>query len=90
MLSLQAIGHEGPLHITSRLDHCTEGLLLLAKSAGFAALYNHLQRSKTEGGEACVQKFYRALSLVPPPTGECCGRADGGSSNGRSGHCFGV
>lgn len=65
----QAIGYGGPLLITSRLDHCTEGLLVLAKDSESASLYNHLQKSVTKEGESCVKKHYRALSLKPPPTG---------------------
>jgi len=69
-MAMQAVGFDGPLHITSRLDHCTEGLLMLAKSSAFAALYNHLQRSVTNEGGPCVAKTYLALTKQPPPLGK--------------------
>ena len=68
-LILQAIGHGGPLLITSRLDHPTEGLVVLAKDSAFATMYMQLLKSSTGSGETCVKKHYRALSLQPPPKG---------------------
>ena len=49
-----------------RLDTCTEGLVVLGRSAAFVSAFNKLQ---LQGG---VQKYYRALTLRPPPTGLAC------------------
>ncbi len=60
---LQALEADAPLLSVHRLDACTEGLVVLGRSAAFVSAFNKLQ---LEGG---VQKYYRALTLRPPPTG---------------------
>lgn len=63
---MQALGREEPLYTTSRLDGCTEGVLVLGKTPAFVAAFNLLLR-----GDGAVQKRYRALSTRPPPLGQC-------------------
>ena len=65
VLSLQqALGQREPLLITHRLDACTEGIHVLAKTREFAGHFNGLIRLP-----GSVQKWYRALSAQPPPVG---------------------
>eukprot|EP00884_Botryococcus_braunii_P014797 jgi/Botrbrau1/23318/Bobra.0102s0055.1 len=60
----QALGRDEALYTTSRLDNCTSGLLVVAKSPAFVAAFNALLRD-----DAAVQKRYRALTRLPPPLG---------------------
>jgi 23S rRNA-/tRNA-specific pseudouridylate synthase len=52
-----------PLLATHRLDTCTEGLVVLGRTAAFVSAFNRLQLA------GAVQKFYRALTLGLPPQG---------------------
>ncbi|BDA46168.1 probable mitochondrial RNA pseudouridine synthase Rpusd4 [Coccomyxa sp. Obi] len=60
----QALGESSPLLSTHRLDTCTEGLVVLGRKRDFVAAFNELLRLP-----GAVQKFYRALTKSPPPTG---------------------
>ena len=63
---LQALDADAPLLSVHRLDACTEGLVVLGRSAAFVSAFNKLQL------EGSVQKYYRALTLRPPPIGPSC------------------
>ena len=63
---MQALKLAESLLATHRLDTCTEGLVVLGRTAAFVSAFNRLQL------EGAVQKFYRALTLGPPPTGVPC------------------
>ena len=60
----QAIGFPGTLLVTSRLDLCTQGVVVLGKSSSFVAHFNALIRQA-----GAVTKTYCALSAAPPPLG---------------------
>ena len=60
----QALGQTDPLLITHRLDACTEGIHVLAKTREFAGHFNGLIRLP-----GSIRKWYRALSAHPPPVG---------------------
>ena len=62
--SLQALKLSQPLLATHRLDHCTEGLVVLGRSGAFVSAFNKLLQQ-----EGAVQKYYRALTRRPPPVG---------------------
>ena len=53
-----------PLLVTTRIDQCTEGLVVLGMTSAFVARYNRLQQAP-----GCMRKLYRALSLRAPPLG---------------------
>ncbi|KAK9814867.1 hypothetical protein WJX73_000798 [Symbiochloris irregularis] len=61
----QAIGFEGPLLITHRLDRCTEGLTVIGKTTAFVRRFNLL----LQGHKGQLHKFYRTLTGTPPPLG---------------------
>ncbi len=63
-VSVQAMGETSPLLSTHRLDTCTEGLVVLGRRREFVAAFNELLRLP-----GAVQKYYRALTKSPPPTG---------------------
>lgn len=62
--SLQAVGFSGKLMVTSRLDSCTQGVVILGKNKTFVAAFNALMRQ-----ESAVTKTYCALSARAPPLG---------------------
>ena len=62
--SLQALKLSQPLLATHRLDHCTEGLVVLGRSGAFVSAFNKLLQQ-----DGAVQKYYRALTKQPPPIG---------------------
>ena len=64
--NVQAIGCSEPLLITHRLDRCTEGLTVIAKSVEAVRHFNGLLQANT----ARVHKFYRTLTTKRPPMGE--------------------
>jgi RNA pseudouridylate synthase len=64
-LARQAVGSPEPLLITHRLDACTEGVVVLAKTRAFVRRFNALLQA---GGG--VRKLYRSLSAVAPPIGQ--------------------
>ena len=70
LLPLQVIDHKEPLLAISRLDHCTEGLLVVAKSPRFAAYYNKLLHTSLDDGSPSIRKYYLALSEAAPPLGQ--------------------
>lgn len=63
-LGAKAIGREEPLHITHRLDTCTEGVLITAKTKEFVQRFN---ASLLMPG--ALQKIYRAVTRRPVSTG---------------------
>lgn len=50
--------------VTSRLDSCTQGVVILGKNKTFVAAFNALMRQ-----ESAVTKTYCALSARAPPLG---------------------
>ena len=50
--------------VTSRLDSCTQGVVLLGKSRAFVAAFNELMRQ-----DGAISKSYSALSATAPPLG---------------------
>lgn len=61
---VQALELPEPLLSVHRLDTCTEGLVVLGRTAAFVSAFNKLLQS-----EGAVQKYYRTLTLRPPPQG---------------------
>lgn len=61
-----AIQLEESLHITSRLDHATEGLVVLGRTPNFVSKFNALLRESSSQG---YKKWYKALTASPPPVG---------------------
>jgi 16S rRNA U516 pseudouridylate synthase RsuA-like enzyme len=61
-----AIQLEESLHITSRLDHATEGLVVLGRTPNFVSKFNALLRESSSLG---YKKWYKALTASPPPVG---------------------
>jgi len=62
----EAIGWPEPLMVTHRLDQCTEGLVVLGKTAAFVKYFNALLRDKADS----VVKVYRTLTFTPPQLGQ--------------------
>lgn len=60
----QATGFAGTLMVTSRLDSCTQGVVLLGKSRTSVVAFNRLMRR-----DGALSKTYCALSEVAPPLG---------------------
>ncbi|KAK9817741.1 hypothetical protein WJX72_001472 [[Myrmecia] bisecta] len=60
----QAICASDPLLVTHRLDSCTEGVVVLAKTRAFVQYFNGLLKRGNK-----LRKFYRALSAAPPAPG---------------------
>ncbi len=69
---MQVVEHEEPLLAISRLDHCTEGLLFLAKTPAFASFYNRLLQASLPDGSPSIRKHYKALTKTPPQAGKLC------------------
>ena len=65
-MDVQAIGWQGPLLITHRLDRCTEGLTMIGKTPAFVKRFNWL----LQGKKGSVRKYYRTLTARPPPLGD--------------------
>lgn len=62
----ECISVENEYYVTTRLDHATEGLVILGKTTAFVRKYNELYaRSPCKG----MKKFYRALTATPIPIG---------------------
>ena len=61
----QALQCKQPLLITHRLDACTEGLLVVGRHVAFVQHFNKLLQQP-----GAVEKFYKALTQYPPPSGE--------------------
>lgn len=61
--AVQAVGHPVPLLVTSRLDQCTEGLLVLGKTKAFVAAFNELvKRSGSAAGPGSSDPASRCSS----------------------------
>lgn len=60
VVDLQAIGRDGPLLSTHRLDTCTEGVLITGKTKAFVRHFNDLLLVPGK-----IQKTYRALTRSP-------------------------
>lgn len=66
-----AIGSGRPdeeLLVTTRLDHCTEGLVVLGRTPSFVSRYNEMTRGFGRG-EKMYRKWYRALTAAAPQIG---------------------
>lgn len=61
-----AMHSKNPLLITSRLDHATEGLVVLGRTPMFVSKFNALVRESSSLG---YRKWYKALTFSPPPVG---------------------
>mmetsp|Transcript_13179 Transcript_13179/g.39888 ORF Transcript_13179/g.39888 Transcript_13179/m.39888 type:complete len:696 (-) Transcript_13179:1737-3824(-) len=64
MLGAKAVGRQEALHITHRLDTCTEGVLILGKTTPFVKAFNSLMQSP-----GAISKMYRALAASPVSPG---------------------
>lgn len=68
----QAVGQEAALRITHRLDTCTEGVLVLGKTAGFVKAFNRCRppfRRQAAGGS----RRYSVACHVHDYSTICCG-----------------
>jgi len=61
----RAVGASHPLLTTSRLDHATEGVLVVGKTTDFVRRFNDRLARGIPGN---VKKFYKALVAAPPPS----------------------
>ncbi len=61
---MQALQCAESFLITHRLDACTEGLLVVGRNRPFVQQFNRLLQRP-----GAVRKFYKALTLHPPPIG---------------------
>ena len=61
---MQALQYKEPLLVTHRLDHCTEGLLVLGRNKAFVQHFNQLLRQ-----QGSVKKYYKALTQHAPACG---------------------